>query len=210
MKKGIVLKIGSRDVLHFEGPPGESLFHQFKKWCLTSDSQKKLQETIVNTLKPIAALNDDRLLVLIGNLLVENAIDEFLSAIIPNYRSLRDKKEVTFFIRIELARALKLCPSILFSCSDLIRKIRNDFVHDLSIDSFDKLPSGRSQSMKHYLYTFAPHSETYTNDADIYRTLILYLTMAISLYTKHILWLNTFIRSEEFMPILRNFCEKKV
>ena len=62
-----------------------------------------LQKQIDETLKYVIDLHDDRLLVLIGALFVENTIDNFLSAVIPDFKLISNNRDFTFSMRITLA-----------------------------------------------------------------------------------------------------------
>lgn len=200
----IPIKLGDK-ILHFEGHEKDVLFHQIKKWCLNANAPKELQDTIIEILKNVGGIKEDRLLVLVGSLLVENAIDNYLSAILPDFESLRIR---SFFVKINLANSLRLSPSNFFSCAHRIREVRNDFVHDLSIDSFDKLLPKRIDSLSSNLRSFDP-SANLISASDIFRNVIIFLTMGLQLYATHVRLLNDFIRSDEFIPHFQAYCEKK-
>jgi len=204
-----ITRPNNSEIIDIQGSPNESIFYQTKKWCLSEDFVNKLQENIDKTMDEIMALNNDRLLVLVGALWVENAIDEFLSAIIPDFKSISDRN-FTFSIRIELARAKRLCPSRFFNDADVIRDIRNKFVHNLSCRTFDKLPnaSARSQSMRERVSKYNVDVSG-KNDAEVFRLLVGFVTLAVRIYTEHIKWLNRFIRNKEFYPVFKSFCEAR-
>ena len=193
-------------ILNIQGPPGKSLFYLPMEWCLSAESQAKIQARIDETMGHVKA-DADRLFVLVGALLVENAVDELLAAIMPGYKSLRDKRDVTFSVRIELARALRLCPSRLFDHADLVRRFRNDFTHNLSVDTFAKLAPGRVQSIRDGLSEFNPHEVSGKSDAEVFKTFVIFLVVALQVCGIHVSRLNEFIRSKELFPVLKPFCE---
>ncbi len=127
----------------------------------------------------------------------------------PGYKSLRDNRDVTFSVRIELARALRLCPSRFFANADVVRRVRNDFAHDLSVDTFAKLPPGRVQSMRDSLSKFNPYDVPGKSDAEVFETFVVLLVLALQVYGIHVSRLNEFIRSKELFPVLKPFCEAR-
>jgi len=189
-------------LINIDGPPSESVFHHPLEDVLNEESQRELQAQIEETVGHVAALNEDRLLVLVGALLVENAVDGLLSAVMPGYESLRRNRDVTLSVRIELARALQLCPSRLFTCADVVRQVRNDFVHDLSVDTFAKLPQYRVQSIRDRLSEFNPQEVLGKGNAEVFKKLVYFLVLALRVYRLHVLRLNEFIRSDKLFPVL--------
>lgn len=193
--------------LNIEGPPEGSVFNRPLIWCMSADVQRKLQKQIDATLDHIAKLKDDRLLVLVGNLLIENAIDEFLAAFIPKYKHLRDNRDVTFSIRIQLARAFELCPTRFFACADVIRKIRNEFAHNLDCKAFADLPPHLLDSLHTHLSEFEAHFGPKKDAAVTFRNCVSFLTMALWVYRKHVSYLNSFIRSKDVFRPLKSFLQ---
>lgn len=198
------IKLGGK-VINFNGPEEESLFHQTKTWCINENTPKELQNTIVNILKNVGDLDKDRHLVLVGSLLVENAIDQYLSAVIPGYKSMRIQN---YSLKINLAKSIRLCPLFLFSCAHVIRKIRNDFVHDLSVDDFSKADPKNVAQLSSNLLKF-DRTATLGTTSDNFRNVVIFLTIGLQLYTYHVKRLNDFIRSKEILQPLKEYCEQE-
>ncbi len=195
-------------VINVEGPAGKSIFRRFLSWCLPKDAEYRFQHKIDNEIfAPVSALNDDRLLVLVGALVVENTLDELLAAIMPGYKTLRDKKDFTFSMRIEFARALQLIPTRILNCADFIRDLRNDFVHDLSVKGFDDLEQSRIQSLHDRLSGFTP--KQFEKIAEAFRMLVSYTAIALYGYAIHVSRLNDFMRSAKFGESLKAYVESK-
>jgi len=201
-----------KQFLNIEGSSGESVFFRPLVWCLGKNIQtteKNIQTFLDKEWKHIVDLHDDRLLVLVGALLVENAINDFLMAIIPNYKPFDKRREFTFSMRIELARALQLCSSHIFNAADIIRDIRNDFVHDLSCDAFSKLPKGRLESMRYHYSNIDPSFDAkQTTDEMTFRKLLCLTYFALLIYSKHVIRLNEFLHSAKLIAALKQFCER--
>jgi len=194
-------------IIDVEGPSGESVFRRLISWCVPTGASERFQQKIdEEILAHVRELNDDRLLVLVGALIIENAVDELLAAIMPGYRSLRDKRDCSFSMRVEIARALRLIPSRILNCADFIRGLRNDFVHDLSIEKLDKLKPSRIQSMRDRLSAFT--SQEFEEEAETFRMLVVWTAVALYGYTMHVARLNDFIRSNEFYASLQAFLDQ--
>lgn len=195
------------EIINIEGPSGESVFRRLISWCVQPEASGKFQQRIDEILGRVEELDDDRLLVLVGALIVENAVDELLAAIMPGYASLQDKRDFSFSTRIEVARALRLIPSRILNCADFIRSLRNDFVHDLSVEKLDALEPSRIQSMRDRLSSFI--AEMVEAEAEAFRKLVLWTAVALYGYTMHVSRLNDFIRSDELGESLKAFLERK-
>jgi hypothetical protein len=195
------------EVINIQGIQGESIFYFTMSACVSPDMVAGLQQKIDETLERVRELNDDRLLVLVGALIVENAIDELLAAIMPGFKSLQDKRDVTFSIRIEITKALQVIPTRILNCADFVRRVRNDFIHDLSIDTFDKLTPSELQSMRDRLRSF--NSQVVEDNAKVFSRLVLWITIALYTYTIHVSQLNDFIRDSGFLSGLQSFINEK-
>ena len=85
-------------------------------------------------------LDDDRLIALIGALIVENAVEAYLSAAMLGYKKeLSGSKDFFFSWKIAVAKSLRFCPTKILTCADVIRQIRNEFAHNLGIKDFVEL-----------------------------------------------------------------------
>lgn len=192
--------------INIEGPEGESIFRRFLAWCLpiewTGTIQGELDEVFAHM-----SSDDDRALVLVGALVVENAIDQLLTVYIPGYKTLKGNRDFTFSMKISLARSLRLCPSRLFSAADAIRLIRNDFAHELSNSVFDECKPEHLQSIEGHL-RHINIEQAEGSARDIFKSLASMLFLALRGYHFHIQGLNEFLRnSEVFSKQFRTFCE---
>jgi hypothetical protein len=113
----------------FSGKKGESLFSEP---LLRFFRENPIPELYRKT----GTLSDDRLLAIVTALIVEDRIDAALGSFLPRYAKLTDKTEFTFSMKISLCEALAQVPPTLLSAATVIRKIRNEFAHNLDITSF--------------------------------------------------------------------------
>ena len=193
--------------LDASGPPGHSLFSNFKAWCLREISVDEIQVELDEEIKHVAQYDDERLLVLLGALVVENALDHLLGQFILDYRGLRDNRDFTFSMRIELARAARLIPSKVLGAADTVRQIRNDLVHNLSITSLVQLSPSRTDAMRGRLQEFRVPIEAGEELPQLYSYLVSATTIALRLYAKHVETFNSFIRTDEFSSQLQRYAE---
>ena len=68
----------------------------------------------------------------------------------PGYETLLREADFPFSMKIKIADALRLIPSRILTSCDLMRKVRNEFVHNLELQSFSQLDTK-------LLNEFAPH-----------------------------------------------------
>jgi hypothetical protein len=197
-------KSRSENVINIEGKPGHSIFYKPLQEVISLDLPFDIQHRIDKMRSRLYNSSDDRLQVLLSALFIENAIGELLAAIMPNYKSsLQDNRDFTFSMQIEVARGLQLIPPHILNAADRIRDIRNDFVHELSIDTFDQLKPKKLQSMRDHLSNFT--TRTFDKNSDVFQELVILTTAALHLYIEHVLQLSKFIRSSDFLSHLQTF-----
>lgn len=199
-------KMDDKKMIKFSGPKKESIFHCYIAEFLSTEASQEFQEKVDGIMSKVMSIKNDRLLVLLGALIIENSLDEFLSTIIFKYKTLRDNRDFTFSMKILLAKSFRYIPNFIFNSVDCVRVMRNDFIHDLSIDSFEKMAPEKLQSMKQHLSNFV--SEKYPSNDSMFRNLVLYTSLALFGYSSHVLKLSSFLRSKDFMKSLVDHIEK--
>jgi len=190
--------VGNR--LNFECPKGEAVFYNSTIYSVEI-KKEEVVNTIKNYFQQVYELKDDRLLVLTADLLLENVVDNYLSAIMPLYKkNIADKRDFTFSMRIAIAKSLKLSPSKIFISTDLVRRVRNEFVHNLAIKSFKDLDSKFIIEMRRDVALFSSSvKDTTENLDDLFKNLAMYAYFGILNQIPNIRSLNTFLRSDDFL-----------
>ena len=179
----------------FGGPPNESLFHQFEGHGALYISQDAAQQQITQLVDNLSNESGERAIVTVCALVIENAVDSLLLAIMPGYGDLQDDRDFTLSMKIATARALRLIPSHILACADFIRKVRNDFAHSLELTSFAQMSAERRQvarSWVHQLHTTMPVPDA---DRDVFRVLSGLVAMALFGYSRHVVLLREFVGS---------------
>jgi len=192
--------------IRLEGAPGLSVFQHLVYECVSPEEEKSIQDAVNETVDRVGNYKDDRALVLVGALLIENAIDGLLSALMPGYKALEEKKEFTFSLRIEFARALRLIPVHVLTAADTIRGIRNVFAHKLQIDTLAAIDSKQKKAIIDRLRDFGAKPAPDWDDADKFGHLVIVTTMALRMYKPHVTWLNEYIRSSQFPKVFADYC----
>ena len=166
---------------------------------------------IQSYIKHIAELKDDRLYALVADLLAENAIDGYLSELMPRYKQeLADKKDFTFSLKIAVARELRLSPAKFFKGADVLRKIRNEFAHNLEIKTFEALKPELIDEIDGVLSTyFKKKHPTHNSIREKFSSLMFHTVIGLIFYSRHVRSLNSFLREDIFCDNLITYCLKK-
>lgn len=124
----------------WSGKEGESLF---TKPLLRFFKENPLPELYRKT----GSLNDDRLLAIVTALIIEDRIDAALGSFLPKYRKLTENTDFTFSLKIALCEALGQIPPSILNAANTLRKIRNEFAHNLDITSFTGIKESLTRAL---------------------------------------------------------------
>jgi hypothetical protein len=115
-------------------------------------------------LQKIDRAGDDRSFVLVTAVVVERYLDELLQAIAPGYHKLADQRDFTFSLKIELLKAFGLIPPHIVQAADLLRKVRNEFAHNIECERLQHLNEGlrtaMAQRVRELFGDETPHSSS--------------------------------------------------
>ncbi|MFH1383142.1 MAG: hypothetical protein ABIH70_09685 [Chloroflexota bacterium] len=185
------------------GMKGESLFHTF----IINVVARELEVISANygkRLSYISKAKDDRLLAVAGALAVEDALDSLLIAYIPKYKILKDNKDITFAIKTDLMRSLKLIPAHLLRAVEVIRKIRNEFAHELHIDHFDLISTRNKDELTRIFIELHPEDDANSYVLSrMFGTIISGLLACFGAYASNLRLAREYIYSEDFQGQIR-------
>lgn len=195
---------------NFSGNKGESIF-----WDIYMDLEllKTIIPQVQGEFESISAeydqINDDRSLAIVGAMLIEYKVDEFLLVSIPKYKDLADNKDFTFSLKIQLAKALKIIPSKVFNAIDPIRKIRNGFAHHLKIKTFEDYIKSENESHNSEFNNVANKLNTFGDIAgkipkDNFKLLVNTIVYALFSYTEQLKVYRSRVTSQEFVDEIFN------
>lgn len=86
--------------------------------------------------KRLNKIKDDRSFIILATSVLEYQIERFLKVFIPDYQTLVNER-TNLATKINIIKAFKLIPEHFPKMLHNIKNIRNDFAHNLKIDSFD-------------------------------------------------------------------------
>ena len=185
-------------IINIEGKKSESLFRRPVIWFIQEDF-KHIKEQYEGYQKLIEGAKEERLLALIGALSMEEALDLFLAAYIPDYHRLEKQRDFTLFIKIELARSLRIIPAHILDAAALINSVRNKFAHDLKIDCFDSLDSGTQDNLKQKHGVFFPDNTNVSLTVkDMFIHIVEALIVGLGIYASHLRTAKEYIYSADF------------
>jgi hypothetical protein len=127
------------------GNPGECVFTEpFHDWANPSPGEKLALPAVLNR---IQSTGDDRSFVLLSAVVVERYAEELMKIIAPGFASLAAKRDFTASLKVEVLRSLRLIPPHILHAADLIRKVRNEFAHDLNVETFSDCKESYVESL---------------------------------------------------------------
>lgn len=191
-------KMNDEITFHFEDFNAISLFN--KPLMQVIDDVDAIQRKIDNCLSKYDKTTDDRALAIIGALLIENEIDDFISISIKGYSKIKEDKAMTFSFKGDLANSLMIMPSKIINAIEPIRKIRNLFAHNLEISSFieaknwviEKKKSNPFPMLNEKIRTIIYEWDN-KDDKATYKQLLIVIILGIHIYARHANYLQAFI-----------------
>lgn len=79
----------------------------------------------------ISETGDDRSKIILAGIIVEWYLDRILKYLFVDYKNLSNRSDFTFSFKISILRSLRLIPLDIVIMCDCVRKIRNEFAHNL-------------------------------------------------------------------------------
>jgi len=186
---------GGRSTINIEGKKGESLFCHPVKWFVEKDV-KLISEQFERYKKLFEKAKEERLLTLIGALSMEEALDLFLGAYIPDYSLI--ERDFTLYLKIKLAYSLKIIPPHILDAAALINSVRNKFSHELEVDCFDSLDSGTKENIRQKHGIFAPDDRTNRTVKAAFILVVQFVIIALGIYASHAQSVKEYIYSDDF------------
>jgi len=174
------------EIINIEGEKGKSLFCRPIITVVHQKNFQGIQEKLDNDLKMLNKTYDNRAFSIICALIIEDELDNFLASWIKKYNYLKNKKDLTFSFKIDLAISLKLIPIKILNAIEPIRKIRNIFVHNINISTFKQVKEFDYKSFSNLynkIKTFIFWNKD--DDKDTFRMLVFMVTLGLRIYSKH-------------------------
>lgn len=179
---------------HLQGPQGESLFHMPLS-NVAADTRD-----VMELIGRMQTYGDARSKALLAALVSEGTINAVLREVMPRYESVLEKdNNCTHSIKIKMLAALNLIPHHLTRAADMVREVRNEFAHNLAIDSLADLPEKITRKLFHYYTERHIDPPEKRNDLDYVFDIVAYgATAGIAAYRVALRDLNEAIRDPAF------------
>ena len=142
--------------------------------------------------------SDHRALAVVFALAVEGAVDSALEAFSPRFDELRANSNLTFSLKVDFLKSLALIPPHILEAIGPVRKIRNEFGHNLNIHQFEDLPRSFTDSLNCHLERVVPDFNKLLDTKERLRELTTALVIALLLFRHQITMLREFLGSEQF------------
>jgi hypothetical protein len=154
-----------------------------------------------------AGLTDDRLLAIVTALVVEQRVDVLLGSFLPGYKHLAEGRDLTFSLKIGLAKALGFIPPRILRAATMIREIRNEFAHDLDILSFAQLKIDLIRGLTSLRIEIDQHSGADLSKpepslAEEYRAIAFFCIAGLDAYRENLAYLRSKIETPKFITSL--------
>lgn len=195
--------------INIDGPRGESLFRSLLTWLLPSEPaeyQRELQREINEYWVHYEDLTDERAIVLVGSLCVEDCLDQMIDVFFPE-ANIRHK--LSFSRKISLVRACKLIPLRILDDCNTVNQLRNDFAHTLKLRNLSDLGDQRFQAVDIALKRYVKRYDFNVTQVKRFKGLVSFIYIALIAYTTHVKSLREYIYTEDFMKALKKFKESE-
>lgn len=192
-------KKGKEGKLIFCGEKGESVFIKpFIDFSLIEENTEHIQ-----IYKKMEKSGDDRSFAIVTALVLEYHIDKFFQTWIPDYSRLSERRDFTPSLKIDWIVASRLIPLHILKCADCIRSVRNDFAHNLDLDSLGNIKKGRVDKLK-MLYEEIYGNSSGKSVRELFDKVAFVAISGISAYRSNILALQELIQSEQVIEELEH------
>lgn len=184
------------------------IFNDYWKELVIEEYLDQLDLVIADIFENIRDYEDEKAFVLIGAMLVENVLDGYLFEYIRGYDKIRKLREVTLSTKIELAKSLWLSPVAKLNALEIIRKIRNQFAHNIPLQKLEDIEEKHKQSLLSNVKKFeSKRSEKLSlkSTKELFEILVINVAKMLLNYQLHIKLLSTYIRSDEIYDALEDF-----
>ncbi len=191
------------EALFLYGPKGETLFSE--PFPLVSDVGE-WNSQMPAFFHRVERSGDDRSYAIISAILVEYQVDRILKLIMPGFRRFAENRDVTFSMKLSLLKSLSLIPEQFIAWADAIRTVRNEFAHDIQVESLEKMgKKARDRLMS--AYQDIPDMKVAKEKAKTTRQFLGVTLQAVvfglRMYESNIMLLVETIRSSEFLEQLK-------
>ncbi|KAA0072143.1 hypothetical protein [Rhodanobacter sp. T12-5] len=207
-----MLKISKDLEEHLQGTLGESVFHQPVRDLMAAIADQFETDGMLSTVNRMASYGDERSKVLLAALASEAVVDKILGAFMPLYQPLR---RTNIYLKIQMLEALALVPKHLTDAADLIRDVRNQFAHKLTVEKLSDIDNSSRGNvvvkMQQYCVRLGIKSKARLHDRTfIFETIAEIATTGLWTYLPLVRDLNSAVRDQSLEKQLRLQAERRL
>ena len=159
------------------------------------------------SLQRIYNTGDERSVVIVSAVTVEAYLDSLLQEIMPGFLKFTENKDITFSLKLGMLKAVRLIPPHIVETADLIRRIRNEFAHDLDCSKLERLKDGLKAAMAHRVYQLYGKAEPYSNSArEMFRSLTFFVLAGFAAYVPNLAILRKKFNDGSLTDSLKKEC----
>jgi hypothetical protein len=136
--------------LDFDCAPEDAVFFRVVQPVMirSLDQVENVIGSYVEAINHLKDIDDDRAIILVCALVLENGVEACLRAFAPRYEQISGDRDLTFSMKSNFLKVLSLIPAKVVDAIGPIRKIRNEFAHTLKIKSFDDVEAKYFQALE--------------------------------------------------------------
>jgi hypothetical protein len=204
-----MLKISKNLEQRLSGTLGESVFHQPVHDLMAVIADQFEADGMLATVNRMDGYRDERSKVLLAALASETVIDKVLASVMPLYLPLRARAST--YLKIMMLEALALVPKHITDAADLVREVRNQFAHSLTVEKLSDLDHKVVIKMQQYCTQLGIKSKAKRNDRTyLFDTIAEIATTGLWTYLPLLRDLNSAVRDPALEQQLRQQAERRL
>jgi hypothetical protein len=162
-------------------------------------------------LQHIRSTGDERSLVIVSAVVTEAYLDSLLKEIMPGYLSLAKHRDVTFSLKLGMLKAMRLIPSHVVDTADLIRRIRNEFAHNLDCSALNSLSSSLKTAMAHRVRELYGDQKPYSDSPQrMFEALTFFVLAGLAAYLPNFVILREKLSDGVLTDALKKECVERL
>lgn len=158
----------------------------------------------------IHGTGDDRSFVIVSVVVLERYLDVLLEGLLPGYDDLVKKREFTLSLKLGLLNALRLIPPHIVQIADLMRRVRNEFAHNLDCDKLENLKNSLKVALAQRVGESYGDAKPYSSShREMFKALTFLALVGLESYRVNVAVLRERMDDGSLSESLKLECEKR-
>jgi hypothetical protein len=195
--------------LHFDCDPNDAVFFTLVQQVMlrSIEQTRAVVEAFKEATDHLQGVDDDRALILVCALLLENGIEGCLDAIAPKYKQIASDRDLTFSMKTSFLKVLCLIPPQVIDAITPIRKIRNAFAHELHVKTFDSVDAPLFEALETQRQRLLPDARKDISRREAVVDTTKNILIGLQLFRLHLGALRQFLGTADFRRFFGAFCK---